>query len=109
MHSPLRSAIAGSSPWPNSSVNHPGRSPPATSPSTVASAHPPHERGRDGAPAEGRANLVLQVEQAKIVLAPLAHDDPAPALRCAREQPPQLGVDLPLQVPRIGTQPHAAL
>ena len=68
------------------------------------------QRERDGDGRTGRqvGDLLLVVEQAQVVLAPLADHDPAAALVGVGEQPGQLGVDLALQVPCIGTDPDAA-
>ena len=82
----------------------------------VAAEHVPVRRGggpagdqaeRDGDGVAGRhaGDLLLQVEQAQIVLAPLADDDAAAAFGRVREQAGELGVDLALQVLGVGADP----
>ena len=66
-----------------------------------------HRRGRRG---DGRGvHRVLEIEQAQIVLAPLAHHHAAAALRRVAVQPGQLRLDLALQMAGEGGNPHRAL
>ena len=55
------------------------------------------------------ADRVLQVQQAEVVLAALAHHDAPVALGRVGEQAGQLGVDLALQVAGEGADPDAAV
>ena len=58
--------------------------------------------------AGGGADRVLQVQQAEVVLAALAHDDAAAALGRIGDQALQFAVDLALQVAGEGADPDGA-
>ena len=66
------------------------------------------DRGRRQ-PRRGGADRVLQVQQAQVVLAALAHDHALVALGRVGEQVRQFGVDLALQMAGEGADPHAAV
>ena len=101
------------SPVPNSSASQPGRSPPWMSPSSVASAQ---RAIRPSGMTDGRrqprrrgAERVLQVQQAEVVLAALAHHDAPAPVGGIGEQARQLGVDLALQMAGEGADPDGAV
>ena len=58
------------------------------------------------APGERALHRVLEVEQAQIILAPLADDDPLLALLRVGDDPRALGIELPLQRLGEGRHPH---
>ena len=98
---------------PNNSPSQPGRSPPWMSPSSVTSAQRairPSGMTEAGArPEVAVPQRILQVQQAQVVLAPLADDHAPVALGRIGKQMRQFGVDLALQVAGEGADPHAAV
>ncbi len=112
MHSPRRSASPASRPVPNSSPNQPGRSPPCKSPSArrqrPARDQCQRHRRAHAEAAGGAAHRILQVEQAEVVLPPLAHHDAAATLGGIGVEPGQFLVDLPLQMAGVGADPYRA-
>ncbi len=64
--------------------------------------------GRVAASLIGNVHSLLQVEQAEVVLAALAQDHAPPPLGRIGMQARKLGLDLPLQMPRVGADPDGA-
>ena len=97
----------------NSSASQPGRSPPWMSPSSVTSAQRairPSGMTDAGVSRDvPGTECVLQVQQAEVVLAALAHHHALVAVGRIGEQMRQLGVDLALQMAGEGADPHAAV
>ncbi len=69
-----------------------------------------HQLGEQrGAVGEAALRCILEIEQAEIILAPLAHHHPPPPRLRVSNHPRRLAVELALQVAGIGAQPDAAL